>query len=531
MNLSLVARLLAGFTLFFTGLTVVPLVVAFFEPASAFQTVRGFAWAASLGSVTALALRLLGREAEPEFFRREGLAVVGLAWVMAGVLGGVPLYASGSLGDFADAFFESISGLTTTGATVYNTAQNPAPEDLPSSILLWRSMLQWVGGTGVILVFTVLLPTLGLTGKNLLDSEAVGVSRQDQKPRVREQSRLLFRLYVSLTALCALGYWLAGMGGFDAVCHALTTLATGGFSTQNYSLGQYQNLGIELCSILFMFLAGTSFLLMLSAARGRDIRILHRNPEFRAYTILTVVLIAFVTLALRFWGRSITDPGLELTKDYTHLGTCLRDAAFQVVSILTSTGYGSTDFQNWPKIALFALVACMLIGGSTGSTAGGFKVYRVLVCLKLIGFAMRRFIRPRTVEKLRVGEELVPNGAISTILTLLILWFGSVAAGGCRRFKLRSGPPEPHHHDDPPLASARQPAAAGPASRAIFPNPHHQPGIFFLNGGTGSFPMGFPSSPTFLGASVYVQAAPVAPGINPFNRITSNGLQLTLGEL
>ena len=178
-----------------------------------------------------------------------------------------------------------------------------------------------------------------------------------------------------------------------------------------------------------MFLAGTSFLLMLSAARGRDVRILHRNPEFRAYTALTLILIAFVTLALRFWGRSIADPGIELTKDYSNLGTCLRDASFQVVSILTSTGYGSTDFQNWPKIALFALVACMLIGGSTSSTAGGFKIYRVLVCLKLVGFSMRRFIRPRTVEKLRVGEEVVPNGAISTILTLLILWFGSVAAG------------------------------------------------------------------------------------------------------
>jgi trk system potassium uptake protein TrkH len=429
MNLALVARLLASFTLFFTVLTAIPLGVAVFEAPSAHDTVAGFAWTIGAGALIALGLRLYGHGAETDFFRREGLAVVGIAWVIAGLLGGLPLYASGSLRSFADAFFESISGLTTTGATVYNSAGNPAPSSLAPSLLLWRSLLQWIGGTGVILVFTVLLPALGLTGKNLLDSEAVGVARQDQRPRVREQARLLFRLYVALTVLAGLGYALAGMGPFDAVCHAFTTMATGGFSTQDYSIGQFRSLGVELCGTLFMFLAGTNFVLMLSVAKGRDLRLLRRNPEFRAYAVLTLSLVLLLTLTLRLWGRQIADPGLGLVKDYGALGTCLRDASFQVVSILTSTGFGSTDFQNWPKLALLVLVGCMLVGGSTSSTAGGFKVYRLLVCIKLVGFAMRRFIRPRTVEKLRVGDELLPNGVISTILTLLILWLGAVAAG------------------------------------------------------------------------------------------------------
>lgn len=429
MNLALVARLLAGFTLFFTALTVVPLVLALTETDPAHDTVGGFAWAIGVGAVSALGLRLLGRNARPEFFRREGLAVVGLAWVIAGVIGGLPLLASGSLSTFPDAFFEAISGLTTTGATVYNTSTNPAPESLAHSLLLWRSMLQWVGGTGVILVFTVLLPALGLTGKNLLDSEAVGVAREDQRPRVREQAKQLFRLYVVLTALAGLGYWLAGMGAFDALCHSFTTMATGGFSTQNYSIGQFQNVGIELCSIVFMFLAGTSFPLMLSAVKGREIRILRKNPEFRAYAILTIGLVIAVAIVLRAWGRQIEDPALGLVKDYGNIGTCLRDSAFQVVSILTSTGYGSTDFQNWPKVAVLVLALCMLVGGCTSSTAGGLKVYRLLVCVKLTRFSLRRFIRPRTVERLKVGDEILPASLVSTILTLLILWIAAVAIG------------------------------------------------------------------------------------------------------
>lgn len=466
MNLALVARLLAGFTLFFTGLAVVPLVVAVFEGPGDQDTIAGFAWAIASGAAIALVLRIFGRKAPPEFFRREGLAVVGLAWVIAGIVGAIPLFASGSLHSFVDACFESVSGLTTTGATVYNSAGNPAPEALARSLLLWRSLLQWVGGTGVILVFTVLLPALGMTGKNLLDSEAVGVVRQDQRPRVREQARNLFRLYVLLTVLTGAGYWLAGMGAFDALNHAFTTTSTGGFSTRNYSIGQYDDLGIELCSIVFMFLGGASFPLMLSALRGRDLRTLRANPEFRTYALLTAGAVLFTTLVLWGWGRQVEDPAVGVVKDYSDFGTCLRDAGLQVVSILTSTGYASANFQVWPTVALFVLLICMLIGGSTNSTAGGFKVYRVLVCAKLVGFALRRFIRPRTVEKLKLGDELLPNGLISTILTLLILWFGGVAVG-----TLVLGL-------DPRLdalsafsASASMLGCTGPAITAVLPTP------------------------------------------------------------
>ena len=429
MNLTLVARLLAGFTLFFTALTLVPLTVALLGEDQRFDTTRGFLTVLVAGLSIALVLRILGRAAQPDFFRREALAVVGFAWVIAGVLGALPLLASGALDRVSDAIFESISGLTTTGATVLNSGGNPAPESLPDSLLLWRSLLQWVGGTGVILVFTVLLPAIGLTGKSLLDSEAVGVARHDERPRVREQARQLFKLYVVLTLLAFGGYYAAGMGAFDALCHAMTTLSTGGFSTRDYSLGEYQNGWIEACAILFMFVGGINFVLMLSAVRGRDLRRLRDNPELRGYAAVTAGAIVTVALFLRAWGRAIPDVALGHVEDYGSIGTCLRDAAFQVVSILTTTGFANTNFQNWPSSTLFVLLACMVIGGCTGSTAGGFKVLRLLVCLKLIGFQIRRFIQPRTVEKLKLGNDVLPNGVVSAILVLLLLWVGISAIG------------------------------------------------------------------------------------------------------
>ncbi len=430
MNLAQIARLLAAFALFFVGLMAVPFVVSLFEAESDFRPRAGFAFGLIVGIGFALLLRRLGRGGRPEFFRKEGLAVVGLAWLLAGTLGAVPFVAAGVIDSGAGAVFECVSGLTTTGATVLGTGPNPPIETLPTSVLLWRSMLQWIGGTGVILLFTVLLPALGMPQKNLLDSEAVGVSRVDQRPRMQEHARLLFRLYCALTLAAVLGYRFAGLSWFDSTCHAFTTMATGGFSTRNLSIGAYQNLGVELVAIVFMFLAGCNFALLLSAVRGRlDLRRIWRDPEFRTYTSLTVTLVVVMTAILWIWGRRLEDPQLGIVRDYSDPVRCLRDAGFQVVSILTSTGFGTANFQQWPMVATSLLLLCMLVGGCTGSTAGGVKVLRVLVCGKLIAYSLRLFVRPRAVQKLRIGQEVLPNAVVSAILTLVLLWFLSVVLG------------------------------------------------------------------------------------------------------
>lgn len=438
MNLAQVGRILSGFALFFSLLQCVFLVVALCEgevPVG-ISPVAGFAGGAGIGLLTALLLWMAGRRAQPDFFRKESLAVVGFAWLLAGALGAIPFYWSGTLASGADALFEAVSGLTTTGATVVGGGENLYTiEELPVSIQLWRCGLQWMGGLGIILVFIVLLPAMGVTGKNLLSSEQVGVSDEFRTPRMREQARNLFRLYIFLTvafglSLAVLGWTMGGPTPFDALCHALTTMATGGFSTKNQSVGAFDNLPVEILTVLFMFLAGCNFTLLLASARqgSRSAEPLRKSPEFRLYLKVTLILIVAVTLILRVWGGTVPDPA-TVDRDYSGLGRCLRDASFQVVSILTSTGFATADFQNWPQAAVMLLLLCMFVGGCAGSTAGGLKMIRLLVSLRLMIYTIRRFIRPKSVEKLKVGDEIVPNRTVSAILALLVMWVVSVLIG------------------------------------------------------------------------------------------------------
>jgi trk system potassium uptake protein TrkH len=332
--------------------------------------------------------------------------------------------------------FESVSGLTTTGASVCGSGNNiHSIEDLPASILLWRSLLQWMGGLGIILVFLILLPAMGVPGKNLLSSEQVGVSNESMRPRMREQARGLFKLYIFLTAtfamcLMLLGWTMGGLSPFDSICHALTTLATGGFSTKNASMGAFQNLPVEALTTLFMFLAGCNFIMLIATLRDgvHAPRSILKQPEFRLYLRITLGMIAVVTLALWINGSMLTDPS-TVDRDYSNIGRCLRDASFQVVSLMTSTGFCTVNYQFWPNIALLALLFCMFVGACTGSTAGGFKMLRLLVSLKLMVYTVRRFIRPKSVERLKIGDEVLPNSTVSAILALLILWIGAVLAG------------------------------------------------------------------------------------------------------
>lgn len=427
MNLGHVARLLSGFVLFFTLPLAVPLGVALGESEQATTTVP-FAGAMAVGLTVSFLLWFAGRNSGRDFYRKEGLAMVGLAWFLAAGLAAIPFVWSGAIPSVVDAYFESVSGLTTTGATVLGSS-NATIESLPQSILLWRSMLQWMGGMGIILVFIVLLPGVGVTGSRLLSSEQVGLSDKSVRPRMAGQARRLFTLYVGLTSLAALCYWVAGLPLFDALCHSLTTMATGGFSTNNLSIGGYQNLGVELVAVTFMFIGGCNFLLVLGVlargGRAASSSFLHR-AEFRVYLGITAVVALGVTLSLWFSGQTLNGP---TTHDYGNLGRCARDGLFQTVSLLTGTGYCNANYEQWPALALLLVFMCMLVGGCTGSTAGGFKVLRVAICAKLAAHALRSFVRPRMVEKLKIGEDVIPNRVVSAVLGLMVLWIGLIAAG------------------------------------------------------------------------------------------------------
>lgn len=418
MNLAQVARLLAGIAAFLTLAQLPPLVMALTEAATpGTSAIGGFVASMLVGSTVAGLLWLAGRGKHEQVYRKEAIAVAGLSWILAGLLGAVPLQWSGVIQDPIDAVFETVSGLTTCGATVLASGDNPSIESVPPSLLLWRSMLQWIGGLGIVLVFAALLPAMGVTSKNLLTSETVGVGTDTYQPRVLDKARLILFIYVGLTATCtALLMLLGGFGLLDAICHAFTTLATGGYSTRS-SVGAFDSLGGEIVLIVFMFLAGASFAVVATHMRSgwRSVSALLRTGEFRIYTIMTLGLVTALTVSLMEVG--------------VPFGKALRQAAFNGVSVLTSTGYATADFHAWPTISIVLLFSAMFVGGCTGSTAGGIKQVRVLVILKLFAYTIRHFVRPKSVERIKLDEEALPAAVISSILAIVLLWITTIVAG------------------------------------------------------------------------------------------------------
>lgn len=419
MNFARVCRVLAAFVVFYTVAQLAPLTLAFFEPeVPGISPIAGLAWGLAIGLVVAALLWFSGRGAAHSFYRRETICVAGVAWFLASLLGAIPYLWSGLLPDSADALFESVSGLTTCGGTVLGCAGNPPPEGTPDSLLLWRALQQWLGGIGIVLIFVALLPSMGAASKQLLTAESVGVSNDAYQPRIRAQARGVAIVYVTLTVLCIVCLMTIGsMGLFDAICHAFTTLATGGYSTRS-TVGSFHDLGVEVVLTVFMFLGGMSFVAMAVAARDgwRGFRDLLRGSELRIYALFTALAIAIVTE--------------ELVRAGLGFGEALRQASFNVVSMLSCCGYATADFQAWPALCLIVIWTCTMVGGCTGSAAGGLKQVRLLVCLKLLAYSLRQFVRPKSVERLRLDGEVLPAATVSSILSMVLLWLLTVLLGG-----------------------------------------------------------------------------------------------------
>jgi trk system potassium uptake protein TrkH len=341
---------------------------------------------------------------------RDGFVIVALMWVAMSLLGSLPFVLGLDMG-FADALFESASGYTTTGSTVIIGL-----DDLPKSILFYRQEIQWVGGIGVIVLAVALMPMLGVGGMQLYKAEIPGPVKDERlTPRIAKTARTLCVLYFGMTIACAVCYWLAGMGAFDAISHSLTTLSSGGFSTHDASIAFFDSTAIEAVAIIFMLLAGISFSVHFIVWRGLHIDKYFRDDQARAFLVVVAVLIALVTSILLYFDS------------VQSLSEAFRQAAFAVVSVITSTGYGIADFSVWPVALPIILIFSSFMGGCSGSTSGGIKVIRFLVLAKQTGRQIFQLIHPHAVRPIRVNRYVVPDTVIegvSSFFTIYVIVFG-----------------------------------------------------------------------------------------------------------
>ncbi|CEP69623.1 Cation transporter [Moorella glycerini] len=336
-----------------------------------------------------------------EIRRREGYAVVALSWVAAAIFGSLPYIFAGTFPNFADAIFETISGFTTTGASVMTDIEAHS-----RSILFWRSLTHWLGGMGIVVLFVALLSQLGSGGLQMIQAEAPGPVTEKIKPRIQETAIILWLTYIILSALEILLLLFSGMPLYEAVVHTFGTMATGGFSTKNASIGYYNSPLIQWIIIIFMFLAGVNFALYYQAVKLRNPFYFWLNPEFKLYS--AIILAAFIII--------VVDLSLAGFKPGENL---LRMAAFQVVSIVTTTGYATVDFNQWPNLSRTLLFLLMFVGGCTGSTGGSIKVGRLMVLLKNGIAELFRAVHPHAVVPVRFSNV----GIVKEPLVLNILQF------------------------------------------------------------------------------------------------------------
>jgi len=422
MNLRAVAWLLGCVLLLLAGFLLVPAGVAlYYGERSAL-----YACLISAGATAVAGAALVARNrgstvatgGRADFFRREGLAAVGLVWVLAGVVGALPFRLSGEIDSTVDALFESISGFTTTGSTIL---EGDAIVGLSRSMAFWRSFTHWLGGIGIVLVFVVLFPT---GGRSLFRSEVPGIAREAGEQRVRDSAIGLMRVYVVLTLAEVLLLCLAGLSPYESVVHSFGTLATGGFSNHAESVAWFGSWVVELIIILFMLAAGINFGVYDSVVRMgplRAWRMAIRSSELRTYFILLVGSTLVIAGVLWFWGGSNGVPG-SADPDYSQLGRALRDSAFTVVSMQTSTGYGTADFDRWPEMCRVLLMLLALTGACAGSTGGGIKVIRFLILAKAALRGVERFARPRAIHTVRVDGQTLDEPTVASVTGYFGLW-------------------------------------------------------------------------------------------------------------
>ncbi|MDI6780426.1 MAG: TrkH family potassium uptake protein [Bacteroidota bacterium] len=338
---------------------------------------------------------------------REGFAIVTFGWLTMSLFGSLPFIISGAIPSVTDAIFETVSGFTTTGASILSNI-----EAMPAGLLFWRSMTQWIGGMGIIVLSLAILPVLGVGGMQLFKAESPGPTVDKLKPRIGETAKVLWQVYVLFSAVQTLLLLVGGMNFFDAITHTFTTMATGGFSTKNASVAHFNSPFIDIVITVFMFAAGVNFALHYRALNG-DVKSFFRNSEFIFYASITVVAIIITSVILLLHGN------------YTNIPETLRHSSFQIVSILTTTGFATADYELWPVAIQFILFLLMFNGGCAGSTGGGIKNMRILILLRNGAAELRKLIHPKAIVPVRFNAKAVPQEIISNILAFFVLFIST----------------------------------------------------------------------------------------------------------
>lgn len=355
-------------------------------------------------SATGFIILALTRKARKEIGKREGFIIVTLVWVLFSFFGSLPFILSNTIPEFTNAFFETMSGFTTTGSSILNDI-----ESLPNGILFWRSMTQWLGGMGIIVLSLAILPIFGIGGMQLFAAEVPGPTTDKLSPRINSTAKSLWVIYLAFTILETILLWIGGMTLFDAVNHSFTTMATGGYSTKQASIAYWTSPFIQYVITFFMIIAGTNFTVSYLFLTGRFKKAID-NEELRYY----LLFIAGFTLIILTGLLVSTELGVE---------QAFRDSIFQVVSVITTTGYATVDYLHWTPFLTMVLFAVFFFGGSAGSTGGGLKIMRIVLLLKNSYYELRRIIHPNAIVPVRFNNKPVSEQIITNVLAFFMFYF------------------------------------------------------------------------------------------------------------
>ncbi|MDD2286365.1 MAG: TrkH family potassium uptake protein [Paludibacter sp.] len=410
-NHKLILRILGGLLLFegIFLLTAIFVAVIYKEEVTSY-----FLITSGIAVFLGVLFYVIGRNASPVIGKREGSVIVTSIWLIFSFIGLLPYWLSGSIPSFTDAFFETMSGFTTTGASILNNI-----EALPKSILYWRSLTHWIGGLGIIVISIALLPIFGFSTVQLFSAEATGPTKDKIHPKMSDTAKRLLAIYIVLTIAEILLLVIAGMDWFDAVNHSFATMATGGFSTKQASIGYWSSPAIQYIIIIFMFLAGVNFSLFYFMIKGKWNKI-KENEELRFF-VITIFL--FTSLI----GISICDT--SHLQSFAGLETVFRDSLFTVVSIMTTTGFVTIDYMLYQPVVWILLLIVMLTGASAGSTAGGMKMIRVLLVVKYAYYEFKRIIHPNAVFPVKYNNLIVRDDVITRVLAFIMLYILLIIIG------------------------------------------------------------------------------------------------------
>lgn len=405
MQLLVIQRILGLLMMVFSSTMLPPIVTGLiYEDGAVLPFVEAFV----LILVTGFLLYLPVYRHKKELRLRDGFLVVVLFWSVLGLAGGLPIYLSGIYDiSITDAVFESMSGITTTGATVI-----VGIDDLPHSLLLYRQELQWLGGMGIIVLAVAVLPMLGVGGMQLFRAETPGPVKDTKlTPRITETAKALWYIYLGLTIACCLAYWVAGMSFFDALSHSFSTVAIGGFSTHDASIGYFNSTAIQFIAIVFMLLSGINFAIHFTAIRARSLQPYRRDAEFRTY-ILVLSLVSLITIGY-----------LQLTHTFDSTAESIIEGLFQVVSIGTTTGFTTAEYYSWPGFLPVLLLYVSFIGGCSGSTGGGIKVIRILLLVKQGMRELQRLVHPNAQIAVKIGKKVMSEKVIEAVWGFFAAYF------------------------------------------------------------------------------------------------------------